>query len=281
MPYTYLVKNITTGLAYYGVRFAKHSKPEDLWVSYFTSSKLVKDLIKQFGKSDFTFEVRRVFATAEQAIDWEQRVLRRLAVKSAKFLNMDTSQRPDLSLQCKMKTKFISNPLLGLVRRVPYDMEVPDGWVRGNIHAPGTNPGRKWYHDESGKLHHCKPEDADPAWKEGRPGVSNSKAISGRILISNGPDIKSINPDEPIPDGWSRGVGARKKSSGKRKYKWVWVCNFETSIQIREFDPLPEGMMYGISPTTELLGDCLYPYLKWKNREHQRKKFQASKSSCK
>lgn len=271
MPYTYIVKNITTGMLYYGVRFAKSAKPDDFWVSYFTSSKFVKDLIRQFGKEDFIFEIRREFTTVEGAINWEQRVLRRFAVNHPKFLNRDTSQRPDLTLQCKIKTKFVSNPELGEVRRVPYDMEIPDGWVRGNRNATRKDLGRKWYYEESGKLHHCLPENAHPSWKEGRPGVSNSKAITGKIAISNGPEIKLIHPSEPIPEGWSTGVGNRKKPSGKRRSKWKWICNFETAKQIREDDPTPEGWILGMKPTTELLGDSTFPFLAWKKREDVRR----------
>jgi hypothetical protein len=89
IPYTYLIKHIPTGLVYYGVRYAQNCKPDDLWVSYFTSSKKVKALIKQTSKDSFAFEVRRTFSDVDKAREWEHKVLRRLNVVRRKdFLNM-------------------------------------------------------------------------------------------------------------------------------------------------------------------------------------------------
>jgi hypothetical protein len=80
MAYTYLVKCLPTNEYYYGVRYAKNSRPDDLWVKYFTSSKVVKQRIDLFGKQQFAVEVRKVFSTAKDAMVWEDRVLRRLKV---------------------------------------------------------------------------------------------------------------------------------------------------------------------------------------------------------
>ena len=66
---------------YYGVRWGNKVPPsEDLWVKYFTSSKVIKNLINQYGKDAFLFEVRKVFTTKQEAIAWEETVLRRLKV---------------------------------------------------------------------------------------------------------------------------------------------------------------------------------------------------------
>ena len=77
-PYTYRVKFIPTGEYYYGVRYSKNCKPSDLWVTYFTSSNKVMKLINEHGKESFDIEVRRIFDTKEQAIQWEERVTRRV-----------------------------------------------------------------------------------------------------------------------------------------------------------------------------------------------------------
>lgn len=80
VPYTYLIKCIPTGELYYGVRYMKSCQPDELWKTYFTSSKLVKERIKLFGVDNFEFSVRRIFKTGEQARLWETKVLRRLDV---------------------------------------------------------------------------------------------------------------------------------------------------------------------------------------------------------
>ena len=51
--YTYLLKFTNPEkdqkLFYYGVRFAKNSSPDDLFKTYFTSSKYVRELINKYG----------------------------------------------------------------------------------------------------------------------------------------------------------------------------------------------------------------------------------------
>lgn len=84
LPYTYLIKHIPTEQYYYGVRWAnvrlKLTPEEDLWVNYFTNSKIIKKLIKQYGKDSFLYEVRKTFDSIEKAREWETKVLCRLNV---------------------------------------------------------------------------------------------------------------------------------------------------------------------------------------------------------
>ena len=88
MPYTYIVKNLSTGKIYYGCQYSKNCHPDNLWKTYFTSSKYVRELIEQHGKNDFIYEVRKTFKTKNSALNWERKVLRRLnASFSETFLN--------------------------------------------------------------------------------------------------------------------------------------------------------------------------------------------------
>jgi len=88
LPYTYIIKFKLTGQVYYGVRFAKGCSPDDLWKTYFTSSKVVKSLIKEHGKEAFDYEIRKTFDTADAAREWEEKVLQRMKVVSDdKWLN--------------------------------------------------------------------------------------------------------------------------------------------------------------------------------------------------
>jgi hypothetical protein len=88
MPYTYLIMCIATGQVYYGVRYAKGCHPDDLWSTYFTSSKYVKELITKYGKAAFIYEIRKTFTDAKSARDWEHKVLKRMDVtKRDEFIN--------------------------------------------------------------------------------------------------------------------------------------------------------------------------------------------------
>ena len=88
MFYTYLIKFKPDNLYYYGVRYAKNAHPDELGVSYFSSSKHVKRLIENNSIDDFEFQVRKTFKNRQKAIDWENKVLRRMDVVNRKdFIN--------------------------------------------------------------------------------------------------------------------------------------------------------------------------------------------------
>jgi uncharacterized protein YdcH (DUF465 family) len=80
-PYTYLIRHRPTGKVYYGFRCANRVEPhDDLWKHYFTSSPGVQKLIEETGVDSFDTEIRQVFETKEQAVNWETRVLHRCKV---------------------------------------------------------------------------------------------------------------------------------------------------------------------------------------------------------
>lgn len=86
-PYTYHIGWSSINKHYYGVRFAKNCNPDDLLVSYFTSSKIVKQYRKEYGEPDI-IEIRKTFNTANDALRWECKVLRRLNIlKNENWLN--------------------------------------------------------------------------------------------------------------------------------------------------------------------------------------------------
>lgn len=87
LPYTYLIGWSKLNKWYYGVRYAKTKKlyyssgchPDDLWKTYFTSSKYVESYRKKFGEPDI-LEIRKTFASQDEAIIWEFKVLRKLNI---------------------------------------------------------------------------------------------------------------------------------------------------------------------------------------------------------
>jgi len=79
--YTYLIGWSKLNKFYYGVRYSKYAKPEDLWVTYFTSSKIVNHYTKTHGDPDI-IEVRKLFDNAKEAQLWEHRVLKKVLSKN-------------------------------------------------------------------------------------------------------------------------------------------------------------------------------------------------------
>lgn len=78
MPYTYYLYHKPTGKHYYGVRTAKDCHPDELWVKYFSSSKIVKLLREQYGDDSFEYQIRKIFETRENALEWEMKFLTRI-----------------------------------------------------------------------------------------------------------------------------------------------------------------------------------------------------------
>lgn len=64
IPYTYLIRNKVTNQFYYGSRYKNVSlsrEPEDdLWIKYFTSSKIINNMILEYGVNSFdVFIIRK------------------------------------------------------------------------------------------------------------------------------------------------------------------------------------------------------------------------------
>jgi hypothetical protein len=55
-PYYYVIRHKPSGKLYAGSQYGKNSDPNNLWETYFTSSKLVKELIKKDGVDSFEIE---------------------------------------------------------------------------------------------------------------------------------------------------------------------------------------------------------------------------------
>lgn len=86
-PYTYLIGWSAHNIWYYGVRYSNGCNPEDLWKTYFTSSKYVKEAREKYGEPDI-IQIRKTFVSEYQARNWETKVLQKLKVTLREdFLN--------------------------------------------------------------------------------------------------------------------------------------------------------------------------------------------------
>ena len=95
IPYTYYIEWSSTGVKYYGVRYAHDCHPSDLFVTYFTSSDYVTEYIKEHGNPDI-IQVRREFVGDDRRIraqKWETDVLKRIRAKERDdYLNKNDGQ---------------------------------------------------------------------------------------------------------------------------------------------------------------------------------------------
>lgn len=75
MAYVYKLTFIPTNQYYIGYRGSKTSNPMDLLTTYFTSSKVVKKLISEYGVENFKKEILAEFESGLDAYEYEQKLL--------------------------------------------------------------------------------------------------------------------------------------------------------------------------------------------------------------
>lgn len=95
-PYTYLIGWSYLDKWYYGTEYGvvktPRAHPDNLWKTYFTSSKIVQYFREMYGEPD-VIEIRRVFNSGsneermEKAIIWEKKVLTKIDITKEKWLN--------------------------------------------------------------------------------------------------------------------------------------------------------------------------------------------------
>ena len=87
--YTYTIRHLLTNKIYYGVR---KSTTVDIGTTYFSSSKLVKQMLQEEPIENFKFKVRKKFLSYEEARLHETKVLSRIkAVSNPVVLNQAVS----------------------------------------------------------------------------------------------------------------------------------------------------------------------------------------------
>lgn len=86
--YTYSIFCIPEKTYYYGKRSSKERPENDLWISYFSSSTLLKNKVEIYGIDQFIPKIRKLFKSKEEALRWENKLLVRCNVsKNPKFIN--------------------------------------------------------------------------------------------------------------------------------------------------------------------------------------------------
>ena len=103
IPYTYLIGWTNHNKWYYGVRFAKGCAPNDLWIKYFTSSKVVKEFYSNYGNPDI-IQIRKTFNTVDSARQWESNVLKKMnVINEDKWLNQTNNKATSLEASRKKR----------------------------------------------------------------------------------------------------------------------------------------------------------------------------------
>ena len=186
-PYTYLVGWSQIEKFYYGVRYAKGCRPEDLWTTYFTSSKHISKYRQEHGEPDI-IEIRKTFDDPIKARLWESKVLDRInAAANTKFINKRNGSWKWATCEMTAETrKKISNTLKG--RERTYEHRNAISIARSGImHTEITK--KKISEAQTGKP---RPDDF-------------SIKMRNKVWINDGNNNARIDIDDPIPQGWKLG----------------------------------------------------------------------------
>lgn len=86
-PYTYFIRWEKLNLNYYGRRTAKNCHPTEFFISYFTSSKYVKEIISQYGFPDI-IKIHKIFSDVKLCCEQEEKFLTRVnAANNPNWIN--------------------------------------------------------------------------------------------------------------------------------------------------------------------------------------------------
>lgn len=92
-PYTYFIRWNDLDINYYGRRTAKGCHPEEFFISYFTSSKYVEDVIAEYGMPDI-IKIHKIFADIDSCKTQEEKFLKRFnAAKDLRWLNVTNGDK--------------------------------------------------------------------------------------------------------------------------------------------------------------------------------------------
>jgi len=72
-PFVYVIKHISSGKRYCGVKFSKGCSPSDMLTTYFTSSKIIKQMISD--GEEFIIDIIIVCDSKDDAIELEEFIL--------------------------------------------------------------------------------------------------------------------------------------------------------------------------------------------------------------
>lgn len=214
-PFTYLITFLPTGQKYYGVRTKRGCHPGELWQSYYTSSKIVRQLIDEHGKDAFEVEIRKTFVTKAEALLWEHRVLRRLdAARNPLYLNKNNGDRKFFGGGVRVGFRHTEETKKKMA-------ENSKGYRNGKFGKPLSEETKR----KLSEARKGKPMTLTSEARETRTHYGEKNGMFGKKLhwYNNGEIQKQFETHIKPPEGWVRGriwsAGHREKMLASRHPK--------------------------------------------------------------
>lgn len=212
VPYTYLLRCKLDGRCYYGVRYSKKCHPNDLFVTYFSSSKAIKQLIAEHGPEIFEATVRRTFSSVDEARRWEHKVLRRInAANHQSFFNLTNKKglpsmpgdlnpmrNPVILARWKAAPKKVRGPQS--VDHIQARSKALTGRKRSEQEKKAISAGLKGYkHSDEFRQMRSRLQTGKKPSDENKE--KKRQAILGRKKYTNGMENRYFYPSV-VPEGW-------------------------------------------------------------------------------
>ena len=181
IPFTYLIYCKPTGQYYYGSRYGKHCHPSQLWTTYYTSSKVVKQLILEHGEDAFDVKITRIFEQKEHAREWEHRFLCKVkASTNSKWLNQHNGDGEFLNKGGRKLSEEHRKKLSEAFKGVPKPGTAIA--MKGNTH----NKGKKFSQESKAK------SSASKIGNTNRLGIAHSEEIKKLISERTSLALKGV-----------------------------------------------------------------------------------------
>lgn len=218
---------------YFGSRTS--SNRIDILDGYFTSSKIVKQLIEIYGLETFSIVEYKLFDTAYEAIKYEDEYLSSISNKCA-YLNVNFSAGGAV---IKSQThNRIYNEKTNVYMYYPKELGIPFGWVKKAKNPPPSRSGlRKYINIHTKEIKFSKPNELSSDYVLYTNYLNDNKPPRKNIFITNGITNTKIAEGESLPDGWILGKTV--------KFTKHSVTNGVESRYIDKNDPIPEGWWRG------------------------------------
>lgn len=254
VPYCYILTHKKSGMLYFGSRSCRGANPDLLMVDYFSSSKLVHQILKEEGTEAFSHSVVKTFRDPLTCLNWEKRFLRKVhASTNKKFLNIDELQEREKSIQTKVRCIKIVKDDLSCCIWYPRDKIIPLGWHHGtrgvSKEDAAKRKNRRWWHNPTSNkstFSEARPAGTIP----GRGGAYKSNSISlkerGNRWYTDGINSILVGALDKVPEGFHLGRKIKHyEGIGRRRNKWMWISDGTTNKQVIKNTILPGGWSPG------------------------------------